>query len=240
MTDDLFDTPGTVAGQPPPTLADMRAALIRHDAASARNQQRTLGPSELGTPCDRQIALKLAGYGSSTAPEVKWAPMQGTAVHELMATVLRAENARLGRTRYLIEWRVECDDEISGTSDAYDLDTDTVIDWKLTGVTALRDAARGKVKQDYRVQAHLYGLGQENAGRTPKWVRLVFLARSHDFDQSVEWTEPYDRAVAERALGRFYRVRGKAFAYGPLDASIQPTPGAACTFCPFKDGACVL
>lgn len=240
-------TPATeaVAEQPPPsTLADMREALQRYENSRPRTIQKTLGPSELGTPCDRQIALKLAGVARHDRG-LPWAPMCGTAVHELMEKVLHAENERLGRQRWIIEQQVQLDDELSGHGDAFDTDWGMVVDWKYTGTTARRKAARKSVpnselvSMEYRTQAHLYGLGHRNAGRNVRFVRLVLLARSHDFTESVEWTEAYDERIAVDAMMRFYNIRDAVINTGAAQypealIAVPSEPGEACKWCPFQ------
>lgn len=231
--------------EPPSTLADIEGALWRYEKSRPRSVQTTLGPSELGTPCRRQIALKLAGVQRHDRGGLPWAPMCGTAVHSLMEQVLEAENARLGRPRWVIEETVQLDDELSGHGDAYDSDHALVVDWKYTGTTARRKAARKTVpndqlvSQEYRVQAHLYGLGHENAGRPVKHVRLVMLARSHDYRESVEWTEEYRPDIAIEAMTRFYATRDEVHNLDGIThperlAAIEATPGEACKWCPFQ------
>lgn len=231
---------------PPSTVALMRDVLADLDASRPRSQQTALGPSELGTPCQRQIAYKLAG-APRQLPDKRppWAPMQGTAVHGLMEEALRFHNKQLGYERWVIEERLYMDDEISGSGDAYDNDTFTVVDWKHVGSTALKDVKRKTianellVKPDYRVQGHIYGYGHERAGRTVHWIRLVLLARSHDYDQSAEWTERYDPEIAIKALDRYYATQDLIKA---LDLAANPgmwelvpaTPGKACDWCPFR------
>lgn len=229
---------------PPSTLAEMRDALTRFEASRPRTVQTTLGPSELGTPCDRQIALKLAGV-QRRERDLPWAPMCGTAVHGLMEEVLRRENERLGRERWIIEQKVMLDDELSGHGDAFDTDWGMVVDWKYTGTTARRKASRTRVPNeqlvspDYRTQAHLYGLGHRNAGRNVRFVRLVLLARSHDYAESVEWTEEYREDIAIAAMTRFYAIRDRVT---NLDGAKRPerlirfdaAPGEACKWCPFR------
>lgn len=240
------------AGPPPSTVNEMREVLANLDASRPRSRQTRLGPSELGTPCHRQIAMKLAGI--TRQPEDKrppWAPMQGTAMHTLMEEALRFHNQQLGRERWLIEEALTIHpgnpgvEPITGHGDAYDTDHDMVVDWKYVGVTALREVKRKTVpneqlvKPDYRVQAHLYGLGHERAGRDVRYVRLVFLARSHDYADSAEWTEPYDRDIAYEAIARYY---GTYDLLDALDVAHQPglwpavpaTPGKACDWCPFR------
>lgn len=253
MLDALCD-PATLLGlhptcaeptEAPSTLAEIERALARFEASRPRSVQRTLGPSELGTPCTRQMAMKLAGVAQHERGGLPWAPMCGTAVHSLMESVLEAENARLGRQRYFIEETVHLDDELTGHGDAYDADHALVIDWKYTGTTARRKAARRSVPNadlvsvDYRVQAHLYGLGHENAGRPVRHVRLVMLARSHDFRESVEWTEEYRPDIALDAMTRFYATRDRvvnmdAATHPERLADIEAVPGDACKWCPFQ------
>jgi hypothetical protein len=230
---------------PPSTLVEIEAALARYEASRPRSVQRTLGPSELGTPCRRQMALKLAGVERHERGGLPWAPMCGTAVHSLMESVLEAENARLGRPRWVIEETVQLDDELKGHGDAYDSDHALVIDWKYTGTTARRKASRKTVANadlmspEYRVQAHLYGLGHENAGRPVRFVRVVMLARSHDFRESVEWTEEYRPDIALDAMTRFYATRDQVVnldgaTHPERLAAIEATPGDACKWCPFQ------
>lgn len=235
------------AGPPPSTVAEMRDVLTALDADRPRSRQTALGPSELGTPCQRQLAMKLAGLPRQL-PDARppWAPMQGTAMHVLMEDALRFHNGQLGRPRWVIEERVRMDDEISGAGDAFDVDHGCVVDWKYVGTTTLKKVKRKTipndqlVRPDYRVQAHLYGYGHARAGRDVQWVRLVFLARSHDYDQSAEWTERYQPDIAIRALDRYYATQDLI---GQLDLANQPALWAAvpaapsddtCAWCPFR------
>jgi hypothetical protein len=233
--------------EPPSTVRELRDVLIAYDASRPRTMQTRLGPSELGTPCRQQIARKLAGAPRRPVTEPTWAPFQGTAVHAEMEKVLAFWNAQLGRERWLAEDDLQIDDEIRGHGDAYDTDTDTVDDWKHVGTTALKKlrAARraGKppaeqVSPEYRVQAHLYGVGHERKGRPVKFVRLVLLARSWQYDDSDEWTEPYQPEIAFRALDRYYATKDllgvlDVAANPDLITAIQATPGDACKWCPF-------
>jgi hypothetical protein len=239
--------PAAYCGQPPSTVDQMRGVLTDLDAARPRSQQTALGPSELGTPCQRQLAMKLAGLPRQL-PDARppWAPMQGTAMHVMMAQALEHHNQQLGRVRWLIEQRVQVDAEIAGAGDAYDVEHDMVVDWKYVGVTARRKAGRSTVPNhelvspDYRVQAHLYGYGHARAGRPVRWVRLVLLARSHDYDDTVEWTEAYDPRIAIAALDRYYATQDLI---RNLNLSTSPALWAAvpahvsqetCDWCPFR------
>lgn len=237
---------------PASTVGHIRGLLIDYETSRPRSMQTRLGPSELGTPCRRQIAAKLAGIPARVEDRVPWAPMCGTAIHTLMEDALRYDNQRLGRERWIVEQQLTVDEAtgIRGHGDAYDADTGTVIDWKYTGTTARKQALRKTVpnhelvSSEYRVQAHLYGLGHANAGRDVRHVRLVLLARSHDYDESVEWTEPYRPDVAQWAVDRYSSIVADvehldlANRHDRLE-QIPAAPSAkTCAWCPFLGTAC--
>lgn len=242
----------TVDREPPSTVGELRDILIGYDASRPRSMQVRLGPSELGTPCQAQIARKLAGAPRRPVTAPAWAPFQGTAVHAEMEQVIAYWNAQLGRTRWLAEDNLQVDDEIRGHGDAYDCDSDMVVDWKHVGTTALsklRAARRAgkpageQVSPEYRVQGHLYGLGHERKGRPVKFVRLVLLARSWQFSDSDEWTEPYQPDIALRALDRYYATKDLLTAFDvannpPLIGLAPAAPSAdGCKWCPFHNPA---
>jgi hypothetical protein len=238
--------------EPPSTVAELHQVLIGYDASRPRSLQVRLGPSELGTPCQAQIARKLAAAPRRPVTAPAWAPFQGTAVHAEMEQVVAYWNTQLGRTRWLAEDDLQIDDEIRGHGDAYDCDSDMVVDWKHVGTTALsklRAARRAgkpageQVSPEYRVQGHLYGLGHERKGRPVKFVRLVLLARSWQFSDSDEWTEPYQPEIALRALDRYYATKDLLTAFDvannpPLIGLAPANPSAdGCKWCPFHNPA---
>jgi hypothetical protein len=247
----------TPDGPPPSTLAELRQVLMDYEASRPRSMQKALGPSELGTPCQAQIARKLAGCPRRPVTAPTWAPWCGTQVHSGMEKVIAHWNRQLGRERWLAEARLVIhpgtdgsgSDAIRGSSDAYDQDLSMVVDWKYVGKTALTQLQRGQrmgkptegqVSQEYRTQAHLYGYGQERAGRDVKWVRLVLLARSHDYDESGEWTERYRPEIAVAALDRYFATIDLLNALGVANnhdmIAAVPTAASrdACKWCPFN------
>ena len=55
--------------------------MIRHAIAHhPRSLQKRIGPSEVGTPCDRRIGYKLLGHTENERGDA-WKPTVGTAVH---------------------------------------------------------------------------------------------------------------------------------------------------------------
>jgi hypothetical protein len=247
-------------GPPASTVTELRQVLIDFEAQRPRSMQKALGPSELGTPCQQQMARKLAGAPRRPITDPTWAPFIGTAVHASMADeVVPFWNAQLGYERWLAEDRLVVDpgipgldgqlaDGIEGNGDAFDQDYGAVVDWKLVGKTALEKLRRGirmnkppaeQISVEYRVQGHLYGIGHQRKGRDVRYVRIVLLARSHDYDESAEWTEEFKPEIAVRALDRYWQTHDLLAA---LDVANEPdfitaVPAApsrdACKWCPF-------
>lgn len=219
--------------------------IIAADAGSSRSQQRAIGPSEVGEPCERQLTYKILDWPETNTNRDPIAAIIGTGFHMWIAEKFEARQVDLGdgQPRYRIEERVTVRDgyteaaSLRGSSDLYDRLARLNWDWKLVGVSSLDKYRRQGPGPKYRIQAHLYGLGQENAGHTPDRVVVAFIARHHELKVHV-WSEPYDRAVAEAALARLDRIRDHAMR---LELDLHPerwpqisTEGAAsCRFCPW-------
>lgn len=222
---------------PPSTVAELRDLLVNHEANSPRSVQKIIGPSEIGVACQRRLGYRILNFPQRRDTRVPWAPILGTALHAYIADMLTAHNEQLGRQRWIVEERVWPDDVISGSGDAFDTDTGTVIDWKLVGDNSLAKY-RKQMRPEYRIQAHLYGLGHQRAGRDVRHVRIVCLHRSHDYDKSWEWTEPYNPQVAAAALERVYATMQLLSDLGvdntpALWAVVPATPTPDCRYCPY-------
>lgn len=125
----------------------------------------------------------------------------GTASHTWMQSAAELDNERLGRTRWLIEHRVHVAPGLSGSCDLFDTDNGIVVDHKFPGPDRF---AKHKKKMDptYRAQAHLYGLGFENAGYQVNTVAIALFPRSGSLRSMWMWKEPYDRQFAQSVLHR--------------------------------------
>lgn len=221
-------------------MADMVKALIVDTAASApRSRQRSIGPSQIGEVCTRKIAYQLHDWPKANSDHDPWAAVQGTAVHAWMAGIFTKRDPE----RYRVEERVTIRQghgelsRIGGSSDLFDTLTGTVWDWKLSGKSSIGDYRRHGPGQQYRWQGHLYGLGWENAGYTPRRVSICFLPRHHELEPYV-WTEPYSREVAEQALARLDSIYASIYALDPEknpDAwtAFSTDPKAKCSWCPW-------
>lgn len=223
------------------------------DAAnnSPRSLQKRIGPSEVGEPCERKLTYKMHDWPECNPNQDPIASVIGIGFHSWMEEVFTGRNTvleQLGATRYKIEEKVTVrqgptdDATIKGSSDLYDRLARTVWDWKLTGTSSIDNYRRKGPGDQYRKQAHLYGLGQEAAGETPERVAICFVARYHELRVHV-WTEPYDRQVALDALERLDRIRQRIYDLDPEAnperwSQIPTSDQAKCRFCPwFKPGS---
>lgn len=197
-----------------PALQEARQ-LIEHSILNQpRSLQKRVGPSELGTPCEHCLAAKLAGW-SKTETDVPWLPFVGTAVHaalEEMFIRYEAVNNAVNTTgkRYLTEFPsmvgVVDGQEISGSVDLVDLAAGITIDWKVVGVTTLREAKAGP-SDVYRGQAHLYAKGLNAAGFDIRHVSIAYLPRNAiSLADAVWWTEPYNPDIPDEILARANRL----------------------------------
>jgi hypothetical protein len=231
-----------------PPVEDLATEVKRicrtYSESSARSQQKMIGLSEIGDPCDRAIAYRLMQMPPVNTGRDNHLADVGTAWHTWAAEAFAAENQRIGRTRYVIEERVYLTDGYSGTADLFDVDTGTVLDHKLLGITSLRKIRGGQIPDKYRVQLHSYGLGHARAGRQVQQVALVCYPRSDNLGGDFGGlglhihAEPYDEQIARRGLDRLSRLSTLLYQLNPERhpdrwSLIQATPSDDCRWCPF-------
>jgi hypothetical protein len=183
------------------TEQDVRRIVEQAILDQPRSQQTLIGPSELGLACDRCLGHKLAG--TPIRRTVEWQPYVGTAVHRQLERVFETEAVNGRWTTESKLWVGDIDGiEIWGTSDLFDHDTGTVIDFKTASKTRLAVARLGTPSQQYRAQVHLYGRGWHYNGAEVNAVAIWYVPRDGDLSRSVWWQEPYDERVALDALAR--------------------------------------
>lgn len=220
-----------------PTWETLKEAIYWADRNSPRSIQTHLGPSELGSPCMRQLAMKMRGRQPVNTSADYWFAIMGTAMHEWLAkSIARWQNEVLGRERFLIEQRVtivgDADYGTNGSTDLYDTDHDEVIDWKLVGKDTLKKVSTEGTPQVYRVQRQLYGRGWELAGYPVKTVKNIYLPRSNFLSAAHVDVEPYDPQVAEEALKRAATIDqlSQVLPIGMIPAEADE---GGCVWCPF-------
>lgn len=202
-----------------------------------RSRQIAIGPSELGTPCPRRLAYRMAGT-SKVNDRPGWKPTVGTAVHAHLADIFTAAGGGRDRSRWLVETRVSVGEvggqEVVGSADLFDIITGTVIDFKIVGTASLRaKKATNDPGRQYQTQLHLYGAGFARRGLPVNRVAILALPQNGELGEHWWWAEPYDAQVAADALARADTIAALVAAGGLAAAAALPTADAFCTYCPW-------
>lgn len=182
--------------------------LMEWDASKdERSQQTRIGPSGLGEDCYHCLGCQLAELPQVEDHTYDWASIKGHEMHGYMERLLNKVNLLSGRDLYLVEQRLLCgtigDMEIHGTSDCYDIENDVVVDWKFPADYTMRKVGQGKVPATYLAQPHIYGLGFEKLGYTPKQTLILFFPiGSSKLSDAIPVMRPYDRTIGELAFKR--------------------------------------
>jgi hypothetical protein len=217
---------------------ELSEIILWNEQSSPRSLQKSLGPSELGDPCDRRIAYKIAGIPAVNIWADPWPAIVGTAIHDWLEKAINRYQDQVGDRGWLTELGVSPDPMVQGHSDIFNTWTKTVVDHKTTGTDKIRKLRKGESPSaGYIAQVHLYGLGHERAGREVRNVALIFYPRSGWLDDAFVWHEPYNREIALDSLERMYRI---GFRLMDLEIEthpyrfedIQATPGDNCVWCP--------
>lgn len=233
-----FDDSATRNGYIPlPELAqDLQAeftTMIRwHEEFTPRSQQLSLGPSDLGTECDRELAYKIAGIRGYNHGD-PWPGFVGSSIHARLGDVIRAYAKEHGGA-WLIENRVVVDPLISGHADI--VRSPLVVDFKSGGKDVIDRARKEGPSHKYLVQIHSYAKGLIDAGHPITQVALVYLPRAGWLRDMYVWAAPYDPKVPIAALTRAYGIarhlKESDIRNNPdLWETIVPTPGFGCTWC---------
>jgi hypothetical protein len=211
-------------------------AYSNRKTSDNRSAQTTLGPSEIGTPCDRRLAMALLGVAPVNPGGDGWAAFVGTCTHVGMAEVYTFADAGTGR--YAVELPVFLGTPTvpRGTTDLLDRRDGTVIDWKIMGSYSLKKFKEQGPSATYRTQAHVYGLGAERGGEKVRNVAVVGLPRAgRSLDEMHIWTEKYDRKFAEGALRRVELIANEISRYvdPPMEVAASFDTADDCRYCPF-------
>lgn len=182
-------------------------AYSNRKTSDNRSAQVTLGPSEIGTQCDRRLALHLLGVSAVNPGGDGWAAFVGTCTHDGMAQVYEWANAGTGRYAVEMPVTLPSDEVPRGTTDLHDRVEKDIVDWKVMGDYALKKFKAEGPSETYRVQAQTYGLGAVLGGEKVKNVAVVGLPRAgRSLTEAFAWSEPFDRKVGEAALDRVRKI----------------------------------
>jgi hypothetical protein len=203
--------------------AELRRVVRTAAERAPRSQQVHLGPSEIGSACDREVAGKLAGLLRTNHVTDPWPSVVGTAVHAWMETAFPAREE--GHT---------------GTADLFDLETGTLIDHKVLGRSSHDEITRNGPPAHYRAQLLLYARGYQLAGVPVRRVALAAWPRAGStlgglhvwgLDLGPETDAEVDELLNVTMPRRY--AQAEALRSGAPLRSIPSLPSSHCYFCPF-------
>lgn len=209
------------------------------EAMNPRGKQALIGPSELGTVCDRRIGYRIAGVPKVNTEMDPWPMVVGTAVHTWLERAFTVWNEANERTpAWMTETRLDLDRVVRGTSDLYSTEFKAVIDWKGAGPDVMKKVRKDGPPLGYQIQAQLYGYGFMMQGIPVEKVCLVFLPRAGWLKDMYVWCQDFDEHVAIAAISRLYRIAQDLM---DLDTSTYPDrwndvpaiPSNDCGWCPY-------
>lgn len=220
---------------------ELRDVIIRQARRQPRNVQRHLGPSEIGSLCDRQVVGKFAGEPQTGNVINPWASVVGTAVHAKLAEFFANENKLNGFTRWVPELRVSPHPLYPGTADLYDGIEECVVDHKVLGPTSIAKVmSPAGPPRHYQVQLLLYAAGYRNLGLPVRRVCLAAYPRtSPTLDSMYLWEHecgPEDDRLIADVLDEtaFRREVAQRVLAGQINiGDVRITPGDYCAFCEF-------
>jgi hypothetical protein len=198
-----------------------------------RSAQVHLGPSEIGTPCDRRLVMSLLRVPPVNTGGDGWAAFVGTSIHAGLADMFTWANGDSGR--YAVEMPLEFPSALvpRGTGDLLDRVLCVFLDHKAMGKWSLGKLRTSGPSDTYRVQVHTYAYGARQRGEKVRHVAIVGWPREGaSLDDLYVWAEPYDRTVAEKALKRVENLAKWATRVGDQAVELAET-AADCNYCPF-------
>ncbi len=221
---------------------ELRESLIEiiqwADRNSTRSQQVALGCSEVGDPCDRKIAMTMAGLEHVNFDQDPWAAIVGTSIHSWLEDAVGRYQREFSDHAWMTELEVWATDWLPGHTDLYHRPTQTVLDLKNPSRSNYRTMRKNGEGPQYKVQKHLYGAGNIRAGRPVKRVGLILMPRDGSLEDMWVSTEPYSQAIVDESVARVERLADDIERLGVLDnpslwSQIPAEPSRLCTYCPF-------
>lgn len=184
-------------------LKEMFYAYDNRRSADNRSAQVHLGPSEMGTPCDRRLALSIMRMPPVNPGGDGWAAFVGTCIHAGLEQMFMWADAGTGR--FSVETRLEFPSDIvpKGTADLIDRTLFMLDDHKCQGRWSRNKLKSTGPSPTYRVQAHVYAKGARLQGERIEYVAIISWPRDEaTLDDLYVWTEPYRPDIADKAFER--------------------------------------
>lgn len=208
-----------------------------------RSRQQAIGPSEVGTLCDRRVGYRIAGIPRVNTDFDPWPSIMGTSIHSWLDRAVNAWMEQHGANDdWLTETRLVINDFVEGHADLYSRPHETVIDYKTAGPDVMKKVRKDGPPLGYQIQTHVYGYGFEQKGYPVKRVCLVFLPRAGWLRDMYVWYAPYQRDVAVGAMVRLQLIAQQILEMdilidgnGSRWNDIEAFPSNDCGWCPFYD-----
>lgn len=220
-------------------LKEIFYAYTNRDTSDNRGAQAHLGPSEVGTPCDRRLAMSILRVPPVNPAGDGWAAFVGTAVHAALADMFVWAGHSSGR--FAVELGLLFDSTVMprGTGDLLDRTLCILADHKIMGDYSLKKLAQKGPSDTYRVQVNLYAHAARQMGEKVDTVAIIGWPRERpSLDDLYVWTEPFNGEVVDTALNRLAWLQeavGLMSAEYPtaLEAAAQFSTENDCRYCPF-------
>jgi hypothetical protein len=219
-------------------LTDITDVIRWTDNNSARSRQTAIGPSELGTDCDRRIAYRLADVPESNQWRDPLPAIVGTSIHAWLEKAINNFQKVHYLNRWLTEITVWPDPIVTGHCDLYDKDLQAVIDFKTVSPTRLKEWKSKGPSEQHIDQVNLYAKGLIAQGHPVQRVALIAVPRSGWLSEVRVWSGPYQPERAQACLDRMYGLADKLIKMGDdLDfEAIPAVPSQGCSYCPWYRG----
>lgn len=201
---------------------------------SARSQQVTLGPSELGIECDLRLVYSMLGWEEFAEPGDPLPSIIGTAAHTWMATAFQMADSMMGGGNFLVEDEVTLPGtNLTGHVDFVWRRHKVCVDWKFPGATGHKRYREEGPSRQYREQVHLYAWAKRAAGEDIEHVAIVFFSRGGWLSGTHVWSEPYDESIALAVMERVNRLAVSAATEGADNLDQYDRETSNCGWCPF-------
>jgi hypothetical protein len=239
------EVPKALEPAPMSALAEQLAGRFRemfyaYSNRMERSVQETLGPSEIGTPCDRRLAMSLLHIPPVNPGMDGWASFVGTCIHSGLADMFQWADANQGR--FVVEVPLEFPSKLvpKGTSDLLDRVLCMVDDHKAMGRFSLDKLRTEGIKPLYRTQLHVYAYGQKLKGERITHVACIGWPREQaTLKDLYAVVEPYDESIALDAFARIEEINKRVAVARARErgtklqiARLFPVQDD-CAFCPF-------
>jgi hypothetical protein len=205
--------------------------------SSKRSQQVALGCSEIGDPCQRRIAMTMAGLPRVNFTPDPWPSIVGTSIHTWLENAVNAYQLKFGSQGWLTELEVMASDWLPGHIDLYHRGMGLVLDLKNPSRDNFRKMKKEGIGDRYFTQIQAYGKGVKRAGKPVKRVGILTLPRDGNLSELWCKTFPFDEAFIDakirdlEALGE-YLVKLDVLDNPDNWVQVPPTPSRLCGWCP--------